>query len=580
MPSEVTIFSSNKLDTSGVNFAKLSTFLGVDSKLAHLNSITNVHDLHNYISSNNPCVVMSSQTLAKMLEIYDNDKLSRFLFKKTAFILVHSLWPSRNASLVMKYLSDNSISSLSYLDDVSYEYEVSRNHKEITRELSGVSFGPINNKIDFTLNIDASSKDILPIISINRHPFFLGIRKGACTIFLAACKGIIDIDKKLPKPHNIKPYFSEIVPSMLFLKYIFKDSCWHNEKTFANFIIDDPLLKERYGFLNYRLLLKIMDQYNFSSTIAFIPWNFKKTTKSISNLFRARGDKLNICVHGCNHTKAEFGTSDFTELNSLVKLATERMEAHQQKNRLAFDKVMVFPQGIFSREAMKALKYNNFLAAVNSTASPIYTQDEGLTISDYLDVAITKYGNFPLFIRKYPNDAVESALHAFLGKPLLFVEHHGYFRNGYRNIVNFVKKMNSISQGICWGRLEDILRKTYLVKASLDNSIYCKIYTNEVLIENNHQTVRKYVITKSETGDVPIKSVLVNGKTYPYKIGNNYLNITLEVGAKAFVNIKVIYEDSSSLVSKKMNLVDVGKVYLRRYMSERLMCMGRERIRR
>jgi hypothetical protein len=72
-----------------------------------------------------------------------------------------------------------------------------------------------------------------------------------------------------------------------------------NEVIYANIIIDDPLLRENYGYLNYRKLLDLMDKHNFFSTIAFIPWNYKRTDKKIAALFKERPDRFSLCVHGC-----------------------------------------------------------------------------------------------------------------------------------------------------------------------------------------------------------------------------------------------------------------------------------------
>lgn len=58
-----------------------------------------------------------------------------------------------------------------------------------------------------------------------------------------------------------------------------------NEINHACIIIDDPLLRENYGFLNYRKLLDLMDKHDFHTSIAFIPWNYNRTDKNLATLF-------------------------------------------------------------------------------------------------------------------------------------------------------------------------------------------------------------------------------------------------------------------------------------------------------
>jgi hypothetical protein len=206
----------------------------------------------------------------------------------------------------------------------------------------------------------------------------------------------------------------------------------------ACIIIDDPLLKENYGYLNYRKLLSLMDRHNFFTTIAFIPWNYNRTDKGIATLFRERADKFSLCVHGCDHTNAEFGKSDFNYLNNKVKLATARMIQHEKRTGIPFDRVMVFPQGIFSNEALEALRTNNYLAAVNTGACPI----KGHISS-----------NFPFFLRYKPEGIIN-----WVSGPLFIVLHHDYFKKGYERLANFVSELNAQSKNIRWDSAGDIIR--------------------------------------------------------------------------------------------------------------------------
>jgi peptidoglycan/xylan/chitin deacetylase (PgdA/CDA1 family) len=211
-----------------------------------------------------------------------------------------------------------------------------------------------------------------------------------------------------------------------------------NEVHYASIIIDDPLLRENYGFLNYRILLRLMDKHNFHTTIAFIPWNYNRTDEKIAALFRERPDRFSLCVHGCDHTKGEFGNTDHNYLANKVKLATARMIEHENNTGVHFDRVMVFPQGIFSNEAMEALKKNNYLAAVNTEALPV----NGPISSD-----------FPFFLRYTPEDVI-----GLTSDPTFVVLHHGYFKHGYERLTAFVDGFNARSKNIKWDSVGNIIR--------------------------------------------------------------------------------------------------------------------------
>src|SRR5262249_39112641 len=139
----------------------------------------------------------------------------------------------------------------------------------------------------------------------------------------------------------------------------------------ACFIVDDPLLKRRYGFLDYQRLLDLMERERFCTSLAFIPWNFKRSDPGVAKLFATHPDRYSLCVHGCDHTRGEFGITDQHLLRAKSQKSLERMALHRKRSGLRFDNIMVFPQGIFSTAAMDALKSCDYLAAVNSTGYPV-----------------------------------------------------------------------------------------------------------------------------------------------------------------------------------------------------------------
>jgi hypothetical protein len=135
----------------------------------------------------------------------------------------------------------------------------------------------------------------------------------------------------------------------------------------ACLIIDDPLLRPRYGCLSYNELLKNMKEHLFFTEIAFIPWNYRRSDPDTARLFADNPEYFGLCVHGCNHSSGEFGQMDYKALSALASSALWRMDQHSRITWLPYDPVMVFPQGIFSSEAMLALKEQGFRSAVNST---------------------------------------------------------------------------------------------------------------------------------------------------------------------------------------------------------------------
>lgn len=570
MTSEAILLSSEISKPIDSNLARIAEFLGVECKFIQDDYKSGIYHLKKQIRTNDLCLITSAKTLAKIQCTYNyGDDLKYFLFKQARFIFVYGFCPGEIESSVLKYLTSGLLSSISSFDHCDYKYQLSSDLRHITKQFCGLSFGPINENIDFNFVKENNSNDLKDIISINNRPFFTTLKRNKCILFLLATNQIVDINDTIDVSFNIKKYFSQLVPPLMFLRYVFKDRCWHNKKRYASFIIDDPLLKESYGFLNYRHLLKAMDQHNFSSTIAFIPWNYNRTDRGVALLFKDRADRLSICAHGCDHTQNEFGITDSKRLNNKIRLATNRMEFHEQLTGISFDKVMVFPKGIFSRQAMKMLKCNNYLGAVNSSSIPNdANKSKVLKLSDYLDIAIMKYENFPLFLRKYPGEMIDFAFDLFLGKPLFFVEHHHYFKEGYEEIAKFIQKINSIEKDIRWRRLEEIFKNINLQKRISDENIYCKIYVNNAIIKNEYDIIQKYVIIKNETEGIPIEELSVNGKKAVYNIENNLLTLCVEIAPKSTAEIKIIYRNDYPYSIDNRELGYKVKTNARRYLSE------------
>ena len=182
---------------------------------------------------------------------------------------------------------------------------------------------------------------------------------------------------------------------------------------YACLIIDDPLLRKKYGFLDYKKLLTLMEKINFHTCIAFIPYNYKRSDKEIIKLFKDRPDRYSLCFHGCDHTEAEFGSVDMEELDKKCKLAIYRMEELRIQTGMNYDNVMVFPQGVFSSVALNVLKTNGFMGAINTVMEPIDNSTyRGLPVFQrwYIDKCFTVLNKHnPIFICAHHKDFKDTA---------------------------------------------------------------------------------------------------------------------------------------------------------------------------
>jgi len=321
--------------------------------------------------------------------------------------------------------------------------------KYITQQFSGLSIPSANATYALSGLENADT-----LIWLNDDPFFVVQKKEGCEWFFLAQKDAVDLDSPIHnKNFSFNKMFAQIIPFAMFFKYISKSRF----NQYANLMIDDPSLLHRYGFIDYGQLVDVTRDNDFAVTIAFIPWNYKKSHRKTVDLFSANHNRLSICVHGCDHAASEFASMDDIMLNWKISLARKRMEHHKRRFGLSYDNAIVFPHGAFSVESMRVLRQHRFTAAVNST---IFARNYygGLKVRDFITPSTTYYG-LPLFLRRSPKHIEDFAYDLFFGRPALIVQHSVDFAEGWDRVIAFVNQLKSMEPRLKWRPLGKIVEK-------------------------------------------------------------------------------------------------------------------------
>ena len=358
---------------------------------------------------------------------------------------------------------------------------------------------------------------------------FIRIDRGASRVFLLAGPPLSDLDQPLSCEDELQGQYDRLIPVLIFLRHSFRESCWRGPEPTAKFIIDDPLLTERYGFLDYDVLLKSMQRNNYGTSIAFIPWNYWRTSRRDASRLFSESSNLSICIHGCDHTNKEFEAPTQALLAKRAGLALQRMESQRKRIGLEFEQVMVFPQGRFSTAAIPALRANNYLAAVNTTCFPTNSRPHEIKVRDFLRPAITRYNGFPVFQRRYPRRLFDFAFDLFLGKPVLVVEHHEYFRDGIGALEELVAALYQVQPDLTWPTLTCQLTRSCQMRSVANGSNEVQFFTRRFQLIDRAAGVGRFLLTKHEPDATAVQMVLVNGTSVPFsferglsKVGSPY----------------------------------------------------------
>lgn len=371
---------------------------------------------------------------------------------------------------------------------------------DITNQFSGLSMiAPCKGA-----NILKSPQDNFHnLIQIDGQPFFILRNKNGCDWFSLGYSNIVDLNIPVnDKYPSLDDFFPAFIPYAMFFKYAFNIKY----QSAACLVIDDPCLWTQYGLIDFMKAVNLVRAENFSITVAFIPWNHNRSQRKLINLFANNQDKLSICVHGCDHTSREFGSSDSRILNWKASLAKKRMEQHKKRYGLSYDNVMVFPQGIFSNEAMQVLQQHGYSAAVN-TEILSSNYDGGLTLSDLITPATLKY-SFPLFLRRNHFRIEDYAYDLFFGRPIIIVQHNQDFFDGWDRQIAFIKQLNILEPNLNWTTLGEIVAKMCTIQPTIQINmpsgsygytpkLYMKTLTRRLLCDFRDTVVHKHKILRS-----------------------------------------------------------------------------------
>lgn len=434
---------------------------------------------------------------------------------------------------------------------------------DVTKQIGGMTFPLGARDLSYLMLKERAGVQRLITTESGRRafPVFAAAPVGESRIFFAVA-GPDRSTPATPDPYREPTVFAGLAPELIFLRYAGGERAWHSPANYANLTIDDPWLREPYGCVNYERLLAEMDEHNFHTTIAFIPWNFDRSQPSVVSLFRTHSDRYSISMHGDNHDHREFGPYDSRPLPGQVgdvKQGLARMDKFTALTHLSYDPVMVFPHAIAPAETLAVLKDYNFLATANSLNVPL----DRAAPSDpafVLRTVTTAFSNFPS-LRRYSAEAPipegQLAVDSFLGNPMLFYVHQSFFASGIGGFDRTADLVNRLQPGTQWRSLGYIAKHLYLEKLRSDGNYDVRMHSAVIHLDNHHHGRAEYFIDKKEDFVSPL-TVFVDGHVHAYDRSGTWLRLRLEIPDGASREIEIRYKNDFNAAG-----VDISKKSLR-----------------
>jgi hypothetical protein len=548
---------------------RLAEFLGIECVTFQLDAAAaaaSIEFLENAILSKETCFVVNPAVFQKWLSTETAPAaLTSFLAAYFPNVLLHSPRPGDFDSSLIDSLSAGHLQTVRGVEQTESYYDVAPNSRDVSEAFSGLRLGPTNTQNDQVFSVSRETSALRIFISIGGQPFMAAVARGASKVWSLGSRDVADIDAEIGDA-PITEYFSRLLPLAMALRSIFGEESWRASKHFASVVIDDPLLRKNYGFLNFDSLLTLMKQRRFHSTIAFIPHNFRRSSAEIAEMFRQNAEHLSLCFHGNDHTGAEFASGDIAFLNTSLQVAEHRMEQHAKTTGVHCDRTMVFPQGAFSMEGMATLRAHNFEGAVNTVPRP-RNSNARLTLRDVLQPAVLRFESFPLFLRQNSvrTQPAEIAFNCFFGRPVLIVEHHDIFEHPDK-LADAATRINNVAPDIRWASLGTVLRNSLLEKRAPDGVHHVQAYSNTVEVSNPSSSEQEFSIEWNR--DIYPDQIVKNQiESVSFKTDGNRLKINTILPARSSQTFSLVYKNVLPA------LVDLGlsrktKAFARRRLSE------------
>jgi hypothetical protein len=567
---EALLLTTPGASSEGNNVVKLLTFFGVPWRIPTTKE-SFAQNGAGHESSPKSRLICSSDIFLRLIEDLErNPEYVRAWDNRVHSAFVYAGDDSEILQKLVWRLTRNDGAAIHETNSCAGDLVVSDHSNDFCGVMAGLRVAASKTDLDTSRILNAPKGITINIISVNDGATFLKLEYKGVAVFLSTFRKIIDIDAELTSQNfDVREHFLSTVPIVLYIKWAFAETCWSAPETNACLVIDDPVLKSTHGFVNFQELLSLMKRHKFSTNIAFIPWNWRRSSPEVVQLFRENPERYSLSVHGCDHTRAEFGGFDRQRLYWKAQQALERMNRHESITGIRHDRVMVFPQGIFSAAAMSVLKHTDLIAAVNNDVVCADPHPCAITISDVWDIAVMRYSNFPLFTRRYPWEGVENfAFDALLGKPVIIIIHHDYCSDHCKRLVDFVDRLNALKCRLTWCSLGEVVRRSCRQRELSPGMMEVEMYATQLQLENQSRLRKRYLIRRRESEPSSVKEIRAGSRNVPWSPTDGRVAVEIELNPGENTTISMGFRDLAGNGRHADTLSYRTKTMLRRYLCE------------
>jgi hypothetical protein len=548
-------------------FATLANCVGIPTELFEVqSSAAFVSAIEDVMLASDAAVVLDVASLKEVCRHDDLDKVAALIWNRNVSVLLLTTGVDKSANRFLQTLTRGVVSGGNHAGDAA-RIGFPGGSGRLAGELSFQSYPRTpTNAIGLTLGPGAKTD---PIMKLEESPSFVRVSVGKASVFVWSSLRIFDVFRPLAAEKEFEDAADEYIPAIIFLRFAFGDGCWHNPNQGAGIVIDDPLLKAKYGFIDFRKLLGSARKNRYHVTLAFIPWNHWRSRPKGLRIFLEYSDWFSLCAHGCDHTKNEFRSTDYEDLLCKNFAARQRMERHGERTGLKSEPLFVCPQEQYSLQAMQAFSDSRqFLGLVCTACMPRNLAYPQLRGADLLLPAQDSFFGFPVFKRHYWRDMSIFAMGLFLGKPAILVEHHEFFRNGPSAAETFIASLAQLRPDLKWKSLLETITHTHARRRVSEGKWEVRFFTDTFQLEHGLEESVDYRLLRRVPEATAVERVLVGGKEVPFARENGFLTFETHAHRPKTLSIQVEVPPIKPTKAYSFGVKYQASVALRRGLSE------------
>lgn len=376
-------------------------------------------------------------------------------------------------------------------------------------------------------------------------------------------------DHVVAEEKEIEGRLDNVLPLLAFLRRVHGNACWHNPHRHFGLVIDDPLLLPRYGCLDFPALLDSARQMHLHVTLAFIPWNARRTRTEDAALFLAQKDIFRLCLHGCDHTAREYRHSDPELLRAKTRESLRRMADLQQRTGMECDPLMVCPQEHFSEAAQIALGAESGVEAiVNSRLLPRDHRTGNATAADLLRPAFTSSFNSTHLQRFYPTEPWKIALGLLVGKPAILVAHHDDFSDGMVALEGEVRRLRRVVPALRSPSLIETVRQTHWRRNTGKGVPELYFFTRRFEFQHEGSVPSEITLIRRLHPALELRRATLDGREVPYTRGDGFFKSTISDVEPGRHRLELELVDPPAKKTYRLPPLQSASVFARRVASE------------